>query len=140
MLLIEHNIFFLVICGVLLCIFTFLVRCCDPLRLLHKSMFSLSLPPVICRRLMSHLRYLCLLAHSGVQHILCCVLCFACLRLVYPMLPVSLDCPFLIAPSSCVLYVASVSGLSILIAPSSCVPYVTSFSGLSIFGCPFDVL
>ena len=48
---------------------------------------------------MSHLRYLCLLAHSGVQHMLCCVLCFACLRLVYPMLPVSLDCPFLIAPS-----------------------------------------
>jgi len=25
--------------------------------------------------------------------------CFVCLRLVYPMLPVSLDCPFLIAPS-----------------------------------------
>ena len=32
-------------------------------------------------------------AHSGVQHILCCVF----LRLVYTMLPVSLDCPFLIA-------------------------------------------
>jgi hypothetical protein len=31
---------------------------------------------------------------SGVQHILCCVV----LRLVYPMLAVSLDCPFLIAP------------------------------------------
>ena len=44
---------------------------------------------------MSYLRYLPLLAHSGVQHILCCVF----LRLVYPMLPVSLDCPFLIAPS-----------------------------------------
>jgi hypothetical protein len=28
-------------------------------------------------------------------HILCCVF----LRLVYPMLPVSLDCPFFIAPS-----------------------------------------
>jgi len=25
--------------------------------------------------------------------------CFVCLRLVYPVLPVSLDCPFLIAPS-----------------------------------------
>ena len=34
-------------------------------------------------------------AHSGVQHILCCVF----LRLVYHMLPVSLDCPFLIAHS-----------------------------------------
>jgi hypothetical protein len=44
---------------------------------------------------MSYLRYLCLFAHSNVQHILCCVF----LRLVYPMLPVSLDCPFLIFPS-----------------------------------------
>ena len=39
---------------------------------------------------MSYLRYLCLFVYSGVQHLLCCV----CLRLVYPMLPVSLDCPF----------------------------------------------
>ena len=98
------------------------------------------------------------------------------LRLVYPMLPVSLDCPFLITPSSCVPYVASFSGLSIfdypfvlctlccqfllivrfwlplrlvypmlpesldwqiLITPSSCVPYVASFSGLSVFDYPF---
>ena len=42
-------------------------------------------------------RYLCLSAHSGFQHILYCV--FVCLRLVYPMLPVSLDCPLLIVPS-----------------------------------------
>jgi hypothetical protein len=46
---------------------------------------------------MSYLRYLCLLAYGGVQHILCCVRVF--LRLVYPMLPVSLDCQFLIATS-----------------------------------------
>ena len=98
------------------------------------------------------------------------------LRLVYPMLPVSLDCPFLITPSSCVPYVASFSGLSIfdypfvlctlccqflwiirfwlplrlvypmlpisldspfLIIPSSCVPYGASFSGLSVFDYPF---
>jgi hypothetical protein len=40
---------------------------------------------------MSYLRYMCLFAYSGVQHILCCVF----LRLVYPLLPpVSLDCPF----------------------------------------------
>jgi hypothetical protein len=44
--------------------------------------------------LMSYLRYLCLLAHSGVQHILCCV--FICLRLVFAMLPVSLNCPFIV--------------------------------------------
>ena len=48
---------------------------------------------------MSYLRYLCLFVHSGVQHILCCALWFVCHRLVYPMLPVSLDCPFLIDPS-----------------------------------------
>ena len=29
--------------------------------------------------------------------VFCCVFCFVCL--VYPMLPVSLDCPFLNAPS-----------------------------------------
>ena len=47
---------------------------------------------------MFYLRYFCLFAYSGVQHILCCALfCFCCL--VHPMLPVSLDCPFLIAPS-----------------------------------------
>ena len=47
---------------------------------------------------MSYLRYLFLFAHSGVQHILCFVFLFF-LRLVYHMLTVSLDCPFLISPS-----------------------------------------
>ena len=48
--------------------------------------------------LMPYLRYLCLLAYSGVQHISGCVaFCFVFLRLVYPMLPVSLDCSFAIA-------------------------------------------
>jgi len=41
---------------------------------------------------MSYIRYLCLFAHSGVEHILCCV--FVLLSL--SILPVSLDCPFLI--------------------------------------------
>jgi hypothetical protein len=31
---------------------------------------------------MSFLRYLCLFAHSGVQHILCCVFCFVLLPYV----------------------------------------------------------
>jgi hypothetical protein len=44
------------------------------------------------------------------------------------MLPVSLDCPFLIAPS-----VFSNVYLS-------CVPYVASFSGLPILDCPFGIL
>jgi hypothetical protein len=35
---------------------------------------------------------------NGVQHILCRV-CFVCLRFVCSVLPVSLVCPFLIAPS-----------------------------------------
>ena len=43
--------------------------------------------------LMYYVRYVCLFVYSGVQHILCCV------RIVCTMLPVSLDCLFLIAPS-----------------------------------------
>jgi hypothetical protein len=46
---------------------------------------------------MSYLRYLCSYEYSSVQHTLCCVFVF--LGLVYPMLPVSLESPFLIAPS-----------------------------------------
>jgi len=68
-------------------------------------MFGLSLPPVVCRRVhvfMSYLRYLCLLVHSGVQRILCCVfvLFFFVLCLVHPILPVFLDFPYLIAHSA----------------------------------------
>ena len=48
--------------------------------------------------LVSYLRYLCLFVHSGVQNIVLCF-CFVFLRLVYLMLPVSLDSPFLIAPT-----------------------------------------
>ena len=47
---------------------------------------------------MSYLRYLCLLVYNGVQHIMCCVLALVFFRLVYPMLPVSLDCPYSIIP------------------------------------------
>ena len=56
-----------------------------------KTMFGSSLPSVVCRGgggLMSYLRYLCLHAHSRVQHVLCCV--FVSFRLVYPMLTVEL--------------------------------------------------
>jgi hypothetical protein len=48
---------------------------------------------------MSYLCYLCLFAHSGVQHIIVLSFCFTFLRLVYPMLPVSVNCQFVIAPS-----------------------------------------
>ena len=59
---------------------------------LIKTVFSSSLQPVVCRRV--HVMFV----YSGVQHILYCVVLFV-LCLVYPMLTVSLDCPFLIAPS-----------------------------------------
>jgi len=115
---------------------------------------STSLPLVVCRRLISCLRYLCLFTHCCVQHILCCVFtlfffiwciiccqflwtvpfglplqcCLTFIYLVYHILPVSLDCPFLIAPSV-------LSNVYL-----SCVPYVASFSGSSIFDYPFSVL
>ena len=44
--------------------------------------------------LIPYLRYLCVLAYSGVQHILCCVFV-----LFVFVLPFSLDCPFLFASS-----------------------------------------
>ena len=59
--------------------------------------YSSQCSPVACRRPMSYLHCLCLLACSCVQHILCCafvllivVLCAICC--------LSLDCPFLICP------------------------------------------
>ena len=42
-------------------IFTFLVPCCD---FCIRTMFGSSLPPVVCRRLMSYLCYLCILASN----------------------------------------------------------------------------
>ena len=57
-----------------------------------QTIFVSSVPLVVCRGLMSYLRYLCLLLYSGVQHILCCVfvlfvfvLCTLCcqFRLIY---------------------------------------------------------
>jgi hypothetical protein len=78
---------------------------------------------------------------------------------VYPMLPVSLECLFLIAPLvfsniylSCVLCSLCCQFLWIVyfllhlrysltfICPVSCVPSVASFSGLSIFYCTFGIL
>ena len=64
----------LVFCSVLLCIFTFWVPCWDVCYdFCIKPMFGTSLPPVVCRK-----------AH-------------VCLRLMYPLLPMSLGCLFLIA-------------------------------------------
>jgi hypothetical protein len=85
-------------------------------------------------------------------------LTFIVLCLVYPMLPVSLDCRFLlplrysltcICPVSCVLYVASFSGLSFFITPSvfsnmylSCVlcTLCCQFLWIVLFYYPFGIL
>jgi len=74
-------------------------QCCDvryDCRI--KNMFGSSLPLVVCSRDYALFTLFLFVAYSGVQQILCCVFCFVCRRLVYPMLPVSLDCLFLIAP------------------------------------------
>jgi hypothetical protein len=65
---------FLVFCVVLLCVFTFCVPCCDV-----RSDFRIKRCPVrlylqlFVGGIMPYLRYLCLFAYYGVQHILCCV-------------------------------------------------------------------
>jgi hypothetical protein len=92
-----------IFCAILLCVFKFWVPCCDVCYDFGmQTMFGSSLPPAVCRSAFDFiLHYLCLFAHSGVQHILCYdfVLLVFVLCLVYTMLLVSLDCQFLIAPS-----------------------------------------
>ena len=60
-----------------------------------KTMFSSSLPPVVCRR--AHLIYailICLFAHSGDKHTLCCVFAFFFPCLVAGFFRLSIfDCP-----------------------------------------------
>jgi hypothetical protein len=89
----------LVFCIVILCVFTFWGPCCD---VLYDFAYKrCSIHPVVCWRAHVLVTLLCLLAHSGVQHILFCVFALFIfdLYLVYTMLPVSLDCPFVIVPS-----------------------------------------
>ena len=91
---------FLVICVVLLCVFTVFLPCCDGRYDFRIKRFSVRIYlQLFVGGLMSYLRYLCLFAHSGVQHILCCVfvlfffvLCILCcqfLWIVYFWLPPS---------------------------------------------------
>ena len=92
------SLWFFVLCSFVLCVFTLWVPCCDvryDFRI--KTMVGSSLPPVVCGRgsFLNYLRCLCLSACDGVRHVLCCVF----LRIVCAVLPFSLDCPFLIAPS-----------------------------------------
>ena len=70
------NIFSVFLCYPIMCFYVLSSVLWCPLRFPHKNDFG----------------YLCLFAYSGVHHILCC---FVFLRVMYPVLPVSLDCPFL---------------------------------------------
>jgi hypothetical protein len=85
---------------------------------------------------MSYLCYLCLFTYSGVQPIVLCLFCFSSscvpyfttfsvlsLRLVFPISPLSLYCPFVLC---------SLFHHFLCIVPSSCVPYFTTFSVLSL--------
>jgi hypothetical protein len=63
----------------------------------HQDLASKRCSVPLCFRLfvgelVSYLRYLCLFAYGGVQHMLFVLFVFI-LCFVYPMLPVSLDCP-----------------------------------------------
>ena len=128
---------FLVFC-VVLCVFTFWVPCCDVRYNFHiKSMFDSSLPSVVCWRAQILFMLLvfvwfvftfsCLLEGSNLVYVISvylhlvvsntyCVVFLFCLS--SSMLPVSLDCPFLIAPSV----------------------FFNMYPGLSIIDCPFGIL
>ena len=66
-----------------------------------ETIFVRLYPQLFVGGLMSYLHYLCFWACSGVQHILCCVfvLFVFVLCLMYPMLPISLDCNYFYFPS-----------------------------------------
>ena len=93
---------FLVFYVVLLCVFMLLVLYCDVCYNFHiNMMFSLSLPPVVCRR--SQVWLSLVMSNFAVARLfsfLCCVFCFVCFRTlscVSNVASFSLDCPFLIA-------------------------------------------
>ena len=89
----EHpRVFFVVPC------YVFYVLSYDVRYDIHiNTVFRSSLPPVVYRR--AHViftLYVFLFAHSDVHHILCwAFIVFYFFRHMYPVLPVSLDCPFL---------------------------------------------
>jgi hypothetical protein len=150
----------LVFCVVFFCFVCLrLVSCVHNVAIIS-GLFILDCPCVLCTQCCHHLW----IVHSWLS-----------LCLVYTMLPLSLDCSFLIAPVSCVPNVAIISGLfildcpcvlctqcchylwivhswlplclvypmlpssldcSFLISPVSCVPNVAIISGLFILDCP----
>ena len=86
---------FLVFCVVLLCVVTSLVPSCD-VHFRIKTMFGSSLPEVVCRKALFLIHVICVCLHIVVSNKYC-ILFFVVvvfLRIEYPMLPVSLACPF----------------------------------------------
>ena len=84
----------------LVLVFTFRVLCC------YDVTISTCIRCLVCLYLhvfvgglMFNSCQLCLLAHIGVQHILCCFFILFFINLVYLILSVSLNCPLLIAAS-----------------------------------------
>ena len=100
---------FLVFYVVLLCVFTFLVPCCDVRYDFHiKTMFRSPLPLVVCRRAHVLLRFciclhilMCSILLLLIFLVLCCVLALFVFDLcrTCQLLPVSLDFPFLFSLS-----------------------------------------
>ena len=84
---------------VLLCVFTFLVPCYDVHYNFRIKQLSVRLYlQLFVGGCMSYLCYLCLLAYTGVQHMLCCVfvlffivLCTLCCHFLWLSI---FDCPF----------------------------------------------
>ena len=70
-------------CDVLLCVFAFLVPCCDALYVFRIKLCSFGFClQLFVGELVSYLCYSYLFVYSSVQYTLCCVVCFVCLRLV----------------------------------------------------------
>ena len=100
---IAHLLSFL--CCLIMCFYV--PRCDVRYDFRIKTMLDSSLPPVVCRRahvlfvlfspakhrVLFYLCYLCLFPHKCSMHIVL-YFCFVFLRLVYPILPLSLNCPF----------------------------------------------
>ena len=89
----RQEVLTLFLCCPIMCLYLLSSVLWCPLRFPHKNHVRFVLSPVVLRRGISYLRYLCLYAFSGVQHILCCIF-IVFLGLMHPMMPVSLDCPF----------------------------------------------
>jgi hypothetical protein len=93
---VAHHFSFL--CCIIMCLYVLSSVLWCPLRIQHKTMFGSSLLPVVCRRanvLIFTFNICVCLRIVVLQHLLHCVY----FRFVYPMLPVSLYCPLVIATS-----------------------------------------